>query len=291
MSSFDIDRLAVILRDAAKAEILPRFRRLDAGMVRQKTEAIDLVTEADEQAERRDQGAVAEAAWPEALFVGEESVAADPALLDELDGAEFAIIVDPVDGTANFAAGLPLFAVMAAVVRNGETIAGIIYDPMGDDWVVAEKGGGAWHAAARWHAVAAQGRDGAGARPDGRARVDRLPAAAEQADGAGQPRQGPGGGELSRAPGTSTGRSPAGISHFVMFNKLMPWDHLAGRADLAGGGRLCGALRRLALPAEPPRRRAADRHRSRQLEFAARRGVYAIVAVMNRRGEDAVGSA
>ena len=50
--SFDITRLATILRDAAKAEILPRFRRLDAGMVRQKSEAIDLVTEADESAER-----------------------------------------------------------------------------------------------------------------------------------------------------------------------------------------------------------------------------------------------
>ena len=56
MSSFDIDRLAVILRDAAKAEILPRFRRLDAGMVRQKTDAIDLVTEADEQGGAADQG-------------------------------------------------------------------------------------------------------------------------------------------------------------------------------------------------------------------------------------------
>ena len=54
------------------------------------------------------------------------------------------MVVDPVDGTANFAAGLPLFATMAAVVQGSRTVAGIIYDPMGDDWFVAERGGGAW---------------------------------------------------------------------------------------------------------------------------------------------------
>ena len=78
--SVDIGKLATILRDAAKAEVLPRFRRLDAGMVKVKTSAIDLVTEADEAAERFIKARVAELA-PEALFVGEESVAADPALL------------------------------------------------------------------------------------------------------------------------------------------------------------------------------------------------------------------
>ena len=46
MTRFDITRLATILRDAAQAEIMPRFRRLDSGQVRIKSEAIDLVTEA-----------------------------------------------------------------------------------------------------------------------------------------------------------------------------------------------------------------------------------------------------
>lgn len=39
---------------------------------------------------------------------------------------------------------MPLFATMASVVVKGETIAGIIYDPMGDDWVLAERGAGAF---------------------------------------------------------------------------------------------------------------------------------------------------
>ncbi len=139
----DITKLADLLRLAAKAEILPRFRRLGSGDVRSKSEPADLVTEADEAAERMIRREL-EAFAPGALFVGEESVAADPSLLAKLGDADFAVVVDPVDGTFNFASGIPAFGVMASVVWKGETVAGIIYDPMGDDWVMAEKGAGAF---------------------------------------------------------------------------------------------------------------------------------------------------
>lgn len=235
MTSIDITRLATILREAAQAEINPRFRHLDSGMVRQKSEAIDLVTEADEEAERHIKAAVA-AEWPDALFIGEESVAADPALLERLKDTDFAIIVDPVDGTANFAAGLPLFATMASVVVNGETVAGIIYDPMGDDWVLAEKGAGAWQR-----------------RPDGtqwQLQVATAPALEQMVGHV----------SITYLPGDSKARVlsnlakvrvaanyrvaghdyrtfASGHSHFVAFNKLMPWDHLAGSliSEEAGG--------------------------------------------------------
>ena len=144
MTMIDVTALAGILRDAAKAEILPRFRRLEPGTVKIKSNPTDLVTEADTEAEWAIKREV-ERRWPGTLVVGEESVAADPALLGRLADAEVAITVDPVDGTANFAAGLPLFAVMAAIVVRGETVGGIIYDPMGDDWMLAERGAGAWH--------------------------------------------------------------------------------------------------------------------------------------------------
>ena len=143
MPHIDIVALADILREAAKAEILPRFRRLDPETVHTKSSPTDLVTEADTEAERRIKAEIAKR-WPGTLVVGEESVAADPALLGKLAGADVAITVDPVDGTANFAGGLPLFAVMASVVVKGENVGGIIYDPMGDDWFMAERGGGAW---------------------------------------------------------------------------------------------------------------------------------------------------
>ncbi len=104
-ASIDIADLANILQEAAVKEILPRFRNLGDGDIREKSEAIDLVTEADEAAERLIKARVAEIA-PTALFIGEESVAADPALLNTLEGAELAVVVDPIDGTFNFAAGI-----------------------------------------------------------------------------------------------------------------------------------------------------------------------------------------
>ncbi|HEY0919355.1 inositol monophosphatase family protein [Devosia sp.] len=236
MSAVDVAALAAILRRAAKAEILPRFRRLDEGMVRQKSEAIDLVTEADEAAERHIAAEVRNL-LPEALFVGEESVARDPGLLAALDDAALAVVVDPVDGTANFAAGLPLFAVMAAVVRNGETVAGIIYDPMGDDFALAEKGGGAYMR------FPDQGRDmrlqvatppdlaqmvgcvstafmPAARKPQILANLAKVRVAANY-----------------RVAGHAYRLLAAGHIHFAAFNKLMPWDHLAGTliVEEAGG--------------------------------------------------------
>ena len=224
--NFDVMELAAILRDAARSEALPRFRRLDSSMVHIKTEAIDLVTEADIATENVIKARIAQ--WmPEALFVGEESVAADPALLTRLATAELAVVVDPIDGTANYAAGLPLFACMAAVVSGGETVAGIIYDPMGDDWVMAEKGGGAWlrrpnGEAVRLHvaaplplaemvgmaSVAYMPRQ---SRPQVLQNTDKLRLLSN-----------------FRCAGHEYRTLASGHGQFVCYNKLMPWDHLAG---------------------------------------------------------------
>lgn len=232
--TLDISKLADILRHAAQAEVLPRFRRLDAGAVRQKTEAIDLVTEADEQAEHVIRAEVTGLA-PGILFIGEEGVAADPASLDALDGADYAVVVDPIDGTANFAAGLPLFAVMAAVVRNGETVAGIIYDPMGDDWVMAEKGGGAFlrrpvGAEERLRVADAPALD----QMVGTVSVAFLPAASKPQVLANLAKV-----RMAanyRCAGHEYRLLAAGHTHFSMYNKLMPWDHLAGTLILQEAG-------------------------------------------------------
>src|SRR5690606_27589401 len=88
----DVSKLADCLRLAAKTEILPRFRKLGSGDVRSKSEPTDLVTEADEAAERMIRREITAIA-PDALFIGEESVAADPDLLGKLAQAELAIVV------------------------------------------------------------------------------------------------------------------------------------------------------------------------------------------------------
>lgn len=226
MADIDISMLGNLLQEAAATEILPRFRNLGDGDVRMKTEAIDLVTEADEAAERLIAARLKEA-MPDALFVGEESVAADPDLLGRLADAPLAVVVDPIDGTFNFASGLPLFGVMISVVAAGETVAGIIYDPMGNDWLIAEKGSGAWLCSA----------DGAQSQMqvspsvplgqmvgiantgyfdlDTRRRLLNNLADVRLFTS-------------YRCAAHEYRTFAAGHLHFLMYNKLMPWDHLAG---------------------------------------------------------------
>jgi len=226
ISAAQASDVAVLLRQAAQAEILPRFRRLAAGEVRAKSSAFDLVTEADEAAERLLSAGLARI-FPQAAVLGEEAAAADPAALRLLEGQGLVLVLDPVDGTANFAAGAPLFGVMAAAVWNGEAIAAWIHDPMGDDTAIALRGEGAWIEAPSGHRadcrVAAPKALGAmlGAvswgymTPERKARV--LPALARL------------GGTLNfRCAAHEYRLAATGGLHLLAYNRLLPWDHAAG---------------------------------------------------------------
>lgn len=131
------------VRTVAREEILPRFRNLSPDQIATKTGPQDLVTEADRAAERR-LTEVANHLLPDALVVGEEAVEEDPAILDRFRDADLAVIIDPVDGTWNFASGLATFGVILAVVEKGQTVFGLLYDPVLDDWIMATRGGGTW---------------------------------------------------------------------------------------------------------------------------------------------------
>jgi fructose-1,6-bisphosphatase/inositol monophosphatase family enzyme len=218
--------LVEVLRAAARAEILPRFRRLGAGDVRQKTGPLDLVTEADEAAERLITADILRR-FTGSVVVGEEAASADPARLALLADADLAFVVDPIDGTANFAAGLPLFGVMAAAVVRGEVVAAAIHDPIGDDTALAVRGEGAWTET-----------------PDGGRSELRVaaPVPAEQMTGnvswryLPEPQRGVVCANLPRLGGTWDYRcaaheyrmTAAGHCHFLFFNRLMPWDHAPG---------------------------------------------------------------
>ncbi|MBY2920435.1 inositol monophosphatase family protein [Rhizobium leguminosarum] len=141
ISDQDILFLGDCVREAAQAEIMPRFRNLGAADVSEKTSAIDLVTQADLLAEHRITAALRER-FPAALIVGEEAYDADRSVVPALADAELAFVIDPVDGTFNFAAGLPVFGTILAVTVRGETVAGIIHDPVLGDTVTAIKGAG-----------------------------------------------------------------------------------------------------------------------------------------------------
>ena len=137
------DQLIESVRGIAATEIMPRFRRLSDSDIRAKSAPDDLVTEADVRAEAGITAAVRDL-LPGATVIGEEAVSADPSILSQLADAELSVIVDPVDGTWNFAKGLATFGVILAVVAQGKTVFGLLYDPVLDDWILARKGGGAW---------------------------------------------------------------------------------------------------------------------------------------------------
>ncbi|TPL57057.1 inositol monophosphatase [Mesorhizobium sp. B2-4-2] len=221
-----IDWLASTLAEAAEAEIMPRFRRLGGGDVRQKTSAADLVTEADVSAERLITAKLRER-YPTAMIVGEEACSDNPALLDGLFDADLAFTIDPVDGTFNFASGVPLFGVMLGVVVRGETVAGIIHDPVGKDWLIGARGAGSHirHA----HGNLEKVRVAAPVPISGMtgsvswqymAEPERSRLARNQTKILSQ--------FAYRCAAHEYRLLASGHAHFVVYNKLMPWDHLPG---------------------------------------------------------------
>lgn len=132
--------MLALLRQVAADVITPRFRMLADHEVMEKNPG-DLVTVADREAEVIITAAL-QREYPDALVVGEEATAADPALLDRLVGASRAWTVDPIDGTKNFVHGRADHAVMVAELRDGVTVRGWIWQPEHGAAYVAERGAG-----------------------------------------------------------------------------------------------------------------------------------------------------
>lgn len=142
------EAIRAAVRRAAVTAILPRFRALAPEQVSTKSGPQDIVTEADLLSEALIAEELAKVC-PHQPLLGEEGVARDPGLRARM-GRETCVILDPVDGTWNFAAGLGLFAVLLAVVREGRAVWGLNHDPLLDDWLEADETG-AW-------AISASGR-------------------------------------------------------------------------------------------------------------------------------------
>jgi fructose-1,6-bisphosphatase/inositol monophosphatase family enzyme len=138
----DTDAVLDLIREVADEVINPRFRDLSHHQVDEKNPG-DLVTVADRESEELLTKALT-GAYPDAVVLGEEAYADDPALMDRYRAADHAFTVDPVDGTRNFVHGSPDHAVMVAEVRGGESVRGWIWQPQHQLAYVAERGAGAW---------------------------------------------------------------------------------------------------------------------------------------------------
>jgi len=142
-----VDDLAWIPKASAIArEAGARLREFQAqGVETEYKGEVDLVTVADRTAEKLVCERLAEA-FPEHGVYGEEGTRV------RLDG-EYRWYVDPLDGTTNFAHGIPHFCVSLGLElrptglnpeEDGTLVAGVVYDPMRDELFAAERGKGAW---------------------------------------------------------------------------------------------------------------------------------------------------
>ena len=231
-----LDEVGALLREAAATAILPRFGRLGGSDVEEKTPG-ELVTVADREAEQIISAGLRRL-LPGSVVVGEEAVAADADVLTRLHGTAPVWLVDPLDGTANFAAGRRPFAVMVALLRDGVTEASWILDPVADRLGVGRAGVGAYVDGVRVRTT-----DPAPPRANLRGAVLTrfLPTSLQVRVTAGA-----GGlGELLPGHHCAGQEYPdivLGVQHFAIFWRTLPWDHAPGALLVREAG---GVVRRL----------------------------------------------
>ncbi|AHE52888.1 inositol monophosphatase family protein [Sphingomonas sanxanigenens] len=219
-----------LMRAVSAEVVMPMFRSLAADQIEEKAED-DYVTAADKLSEKRlTEGLLA--IDPSTRVVGEEAVAADPTVVAGIEkGAVW--IVDPIDGTGNYAAGRPPFAIMVALAVEGTIEGGWILDPITGRMVHAALGAGAFVDGERVHA-----RGTGAALPVAAITTRFLPAGMRERI-------------IERLPGRITEAAPPlcageqyprlvlGENDVAMFWRAQPWDHAPGALFLTeAGGRL-----------------------------------------------------
>jgi fructose-1,6-bisphosphatase/inositol monophosphatase family enzyme len=228
-----IDRVSGLLAEVVAEEVTGRFRALGAGDIEGKPTADDpddLVTAVDRAVERRLTDALVDL-LPGSRVVGEEAVHARPELIEALAGAEPVWLVDPIDGTKNFARGDDAFGVMIALVERGATRAAWIALPARGQSYVAEEGAGAYLDGARLRVPPAA------APLRGTLYTGYMPAelaASVTAATAGR--------FAASAPALAAAIEYTSVvrgeKDFVVYYRLHPWDHGPGALLLAEAGGL-----------------------------------------------------
>ena len=222
-------QVADLMRETADAVIMPRYQALAASEVREKSGPKDLVTIADIESERRMTPRL-RALLPGSEVIGEEAVEERPELLGLLADRDAPVwVVDPVDGTRNFANGGKHFCVMVGLVQRDQPRLGVILDPLNESWTAAWEGGGAW-------------RYTYGGGSPAPLSIDRTAAVGEMCgalnlrflDPDSRPAVRERAGHLVErhyrlgCAGHEYLRLASGAAHFLVHGKNMPWDHVPG---------------------------------------------------------------
>jgi fructose-1,6-bisphosphatase/inositol monophosphatase family enzyme len=224
------EALLALLREVTAKVILPRYQKLAAHEVTAKL-ADDVVTVADHESESMLAEGLARIA--DIPVVGEEAAFDDESVFERLSGDCW--IVDPLDGTRNFAKGQPPFGILIAMASGGEAHTGWIYDCLTDRFCVANRGQGAF---VNGEKIAA--------RPTGEnppvAAISLIfmdPARREAVKEAAAAYR------LVDVPYCAAEQYPRlalGVNDLSVFERTLPWDHAAGALWLNEAGGKCARL-------------------------------------------------
>jgi fructose-1,6-bisphosphatase/inositol monophosphatase family enzyme len=229
-----VDRVSRLLAEVSAEEVMTHFRALKAGDIEGKPSADDpddLVTAVDRAVERRLGGALVEL-LPGSRVVGEEATHERPELLALLAGNDPVWVIDPIDGTRNFARGDDAFGVMVALVDRGATRAAWIVLPARGGTFVAEEGAGCYLDGVRVRAPA-PAHPLRGTLYTGFMPADLSATVTRAGEGRFVARPAPGAAAIEY---TGVVR---GEKDFIVYYRLHPWDHAPGALLLAeAGGRV-----------------------------------------------------
>lgn len=222
-----------LMRKVGRDVVMRHFRALGVGDIEEKAPG-DPVTIADREAEARLSDALRRIV-PGSVVIGEEAVAADPALLARVCD-ERVWIVDPIDGTANYAAGRTPFAVMVAYAERGVVQAGWVLDP-----VTGRMCHGALGAGAYLNNLPVRTSPATSGRPRAALGTRYLPETMREdirarAEGRLQPVS------IPHCAGEQYAQLVIGGVDVALFWRALPWDHAPGALFLTeAGGRIARA--------------------------------------------------
>lgn len=227
------DTVVAYMRELAEEIMLPKYNQLGDAEKRQKAPG-DYVTVVDIEMERR-LNRILPDLLPGSVVVGEEAVSDNPSLLKAAYNEDYVWLVDPLDGTNNFANGKREFCVMVALHYKGETVMSAIYDPLGKKVVTAEKGQGAYANATRLEC-----RDGVDFEfMHGQINYNILPNDAARSQLKDKAANAFAGVKRLGCAGHDFIMHTEGSRHFSLYSRLAPWDFAPGGLILReAGGKL-----------------------------------------------------
>ncbi len=231
---YDLNQLYEIIHHGAQRHIKPHFQHLHQNQIHVKNTS-DIVTQCDWDMEQYlcDNMQKYYKNW---VILGEETYQKNPEIFTNLQQNEWVIMIDPIDGTRNFAEGRPEFCVLLAIYHYGQVVASLTYLPLTGQCAICERGSGAW-----WH-------DGPPFQPLPQANIpfnqlighgnfiifpeERREAIKGQFHSL----------QRLRCAGIDFLEQAQGLRHFSLYRFLWWWDHAAGCLLLRECGGMVGLL-------------------------------------------------